>query len=199
VRKFDNLYAIDLKVLDPLKDQYVYTASEKSESKASIPEMIDRLSESVRARMRERSAEIQAADQKVADVTTPNIDAYRHYFLGEQLISKNKFDEAAEEFSQSASLDPSFALAHYQLAYMRLWHSRDQAKEPMRKAMERIEKTPEKERFMIRAMNAYLETNFEAAGALWREAIRLYPDYKEAHWVLGDFSFHVGDYETAFV
>jgi DNA-binding winged helix-turn-helix (wHTH) protein/tetratricopeptide (TPR) repeat protein len=197
VRKFDNLYAIDLKVLDPLKDQYLYTASEKSESKASIPEMIDRLSEATRASLNERSAEIQATDQRVADVTTPNIEAYRHYFLGEQLISKNKFDEAAEEFSQAASLDPSFGLAHYQRASMRLWYNREEAKEPLRKAMQRVEKTPEKERYMIRAMNAYVETNFEEAKALWREAIRLYPDYKEAHWAFGDFSFHIGDYDTA--
>ena len=196
VRKFDSVYVIDLKVLDPQKDQYVFTASEKGEGKADIPAMIDRLSEATGVSLRGRAAEMGPV-HKVADVTTPNINAYRHYFLGEQFLSQAKIDQAEAEFKLATALDPSFALAHYQLAYMRGWNNMDEAREPLRKAMELIERMPDKERLMVRAFNAYLESNFDGANATWRETVELYPDYKEAHWAFGDFSFHQGNYDTA--
>jgi hypothetical protein len=74
----------------------------------------------------------------------------------------------------------------------------DNAKEPVRRAMRSVEKTPEKERYMIRALNAHLETNFDAAEGLWRKALELYPDYKEAHWAFGDFSLHRGNRDGCF-
>jgi len=197
VRKFDQLYTIDLKVLDPQTNQYIFTAKEEGEGKARIPSMIDKLSERTRAGLRERTAEIRAASREVADVTTTNLEAYRHYFLGEELYSKYKTDEAAEEFEKAIQLDPTFALAHYRLAYMISWSNPALAEEPVQRAMRLIDRAPEKERHMIRAVKAYVEGNPSEAIAISLEALKLYPTYWEALWMVGDNSFHLGDYQTA--
>lgn len=197
VRKFDQLYTIDLKVLDPQTNQYIFTAKEEGEGKARIPSMIDKLSERTRAGLRERTAEIRAASREVADVTTTNLEAYRHYFLGEELYSKYKTDEAAEEFEKAIQLDPTFALAHYRLAYMIAWSNPALAEEPVQRAMRLIDRAPEKERHMIRAVKAYVEGNPSEAIAISLEALKLYPTNREALWMVGDLSFHLGDYGTA--
>ncbi len=113
IRKFDQLYTIDLKVLDPLRNEYLYTTKEEGEGKKSIPSMIDRLSEKTRIGLKEKVDEIAASSRNVATVTTTNLEAYQHYFKGDQLISNLKFDEAEEEFNKAIVLDTTFALAYY--------------------------------------------------------------------------------------
>jgi DNA-binding winged helix-turn-helix (wHTH) protein/tetratricopeptide (TPR) repeat protein len=197
IRNFDGLYTIDLKVLDPQKNEYICTAKEEAEGKSSIPGMIDRLSEKTRAGLREKAAEIQKTRQKVADVTTPNLAAYRHYFLGEQLYNKFKLEEAVEEFNRAIALDPTFALAYYQLASTLAWSNLELSREPIQKAIQYIEKAPEKARLMIRAWNAYVNANPDEAIALCRDALNFYPTDKEVLWMLADLSFHKGDHTTS--
>jgi hypothetical protein len=98
IRKFDQLYTIDLKVLDPGKNEYLFTTKQQGTGKASVPEMIDKLSEETRSGLKEKASEIQASSRKVTDVTTSNLQAYQHFFKGEENINKLKFKEAEEEF-----------------------------------------------------------------------------------------------------
>ncbi len=197
IRKFDELYTIDLKVFDPLQNEYLYTTKEEGEGKKSIPSMIDRLSEKTRVGLKERADDIAASSRKVANVTTTNLEAYQHYFKGDQLVSNLKFDEAEKEFNKAIALDSTFALAYYRLAYAIAWSFVERAKEPIRKAMQYIDKVPEKEQYLIRAENASIHGKNAEAIALYRELLRSYPDEKEALYAIGDHSFHRGDYVTA--
>ncbi|HYE66613.1 MAG TPA: protein kinase, partial [Pyrinomonadaceae bacterium] len=197
IRRFDQLYTIDLKVLDPQKNEYLFAAKEEGQGKSSIPAMIDKLSEKTRIGLNEKAAELQAARHKVADVTTANLEAYQHYFQGEQLINKLKFRESEEEFKKAIALDPSFALAHYRLAYAMEWFGGERSKEPIAKAMQYIEKAPEKERYLIRALSAQIGRRFDEALAINRELLKSYPEEKEALWVVGDLSYHRNDLDAA--
>ena len=91
IRKLGPRYAIDLKVLDPQKDEYLFTAREDGEGQQSVLSMIDGLAEKTRKGLKEKAAEIQSASRKVAEVATPNLEAYQHYFKGEELIGKLKW------------------------------------------------------------------------------------------------------------
>ncbi|MFQ5885126.1 MAG: tetratricopeptide repeat protein, partial [Thermoplasmata archaeon] len=197
VRKFGQRYTIDLKVLDPQKDEYLFTAREEGEGQENIPSMIDKLAQKTRVGLKEKAAEIHAASRKVAEVATPNLEAYQHYFKGEELVGKLKWEEAKAEFNQAIALDTTFALAYYRLAYAMGWNSEEGAKEPIRKAMEYIEKVPEKERYLIRAQYASIEGNIDEAIAIYQELLKLYPEEKEALYDIGDQSFHQGNYGTA--
>jgi TolB-like protein len=95
ISKFDQLFVIDMKVLDPEKNEYILTVKEQAEGKSSIPGIIDKLAEQTRLGLKERKADVDANTQKVAEMTTPSMEAYQEYFSGEELINKLRFDEAA--------------------------------------------------------------------------------------------------------
>ena len=197
IRKFDQLYTLDLKILDPLRNEYLFTAKEEGEGKASIPSMIDRLSDKTRIGLKEKVAEIQAAKRKVAEVTTTNLEAYQHYFLGEQLINKLQFMDAAKEFQNAVALDTTFALAYYRLAYALAWYANPGADEAIQKAMLLIDKVPEKERYLIRGEHAIIQKDLQKGLSIFNELLRLYPNEKEALYLMGDYSYHQQDYPTA--
>jgi len=203
IRKFGKLYTIDLKILDLQKNQYLFTTNETGEGHESIPGLIDKLSMKTRAGMEERTSDIRATRVKVSDVTTINLEAYRHYFLGEQLVNKMQFAEAQEEFKKAIALDSTFGLAYFQLAYATAWSLGNEhlGIEPIQKAMTLIERIPEKERYLVRAESARLGTGdgeaYAEALLILKEMERLYPDGKEMLFRIGDYSYHSGQYATA--
>ena len=197
IRKFGQVYTIDLKVLDPQENEYLFTAKVDGKGQESIPSLIDELSDKTRKGLKEKEEYIQATSQKVAEVTTINLEAYQHYFKGEELINKLKFKEAKEELNKAISLDTTFALAYYRLAYAMSWQDIERPKEPIRKMMQYLDKAPEKERYLIRKWNAFFEGNLDKAIALCQELLKLYPEEKEALYEVGNSSYHKGDYTTA--
>jgi len=197
IRKLGKRYAIDLKVIDPQKDEYLFTGKEEDEGQESIFAMIDRLAEKTRKGLKEKEAEIQAVSKKIAEVTTINLEAYQHYFKGEELINKSRFIEAEKELEKAIALDTTFAVAYYRLAYALAWQSSEKAKDPIRKGMQYLDKAPEKERHLIRALNASIGGNREGAIALYLELLKLYPEEKEALFELGDFAHHNQDHVAA--
>ncbi len=197
IHKFDQLYTIDVKVLDLQKNEYFFAAKENGQGKASIPAMIDRLAEKARVGLKEKGSEIQTTNQRVADTTTANLEAYQHYFQGEQYSNKYEFKEAEKEFNKAVELDPTFALAYYRLAFATSWYGGDRATKPMLKAMQYIARVPEKERYLIKAFNAHTEGNREEAIKLYQELLQLYPTEKEALFEVGDLLVHRGDHLPA--
>jgi tetratricopeptide (TPR) repeat protein/predicted Ser/Thr protein kinase len=199
IRKFGKLYTIDLKVVDPNKSEYLFNAKEEGEGQESIPSMLDKLSEKTRVGLKERVAQVKETSQNVASVTTTNLDAYQHYFQGEQFINQVKFDEAIEEFKKAIALDSTFGLAYYRLAYAESWGIRGEGiqKNHVKRAMKYIGRLPERERFLVRAENARLENGYKAGTAIYREMEKIYPDDKEMIYNIGDWSYHLGNYNTA--
>lgn len=197
IRKFDQLYIIDLKVLDPVKNEYVLTAKEEGQGKSSIPSMIDKLSERTRLGLREQSEDVRAASKKVADVTTTNLEAYQHYFHGEQLINKLAFDDAAKAFRRAVAIDTTFALAYYRLAYALSWSGDPGARPAIAKAIRHINRIPEKDRPIVHGYNALLNEDIQKALAIYREYLVTNPDDKEVIYNIGDYSYHLQDYPAA--
>ncbi|MGH2568982.1 MAG: protein kinase domain-containing protein, partial [Bacteroidota bacterium] len=197
VRKFGKLYTIDLKILDPRENQYLFAASEQGEGQESIPGMIDELSKKTRVGLKEKEAEVKTASTNVAGVTTANLQAYQHYFQGEQLINKLKFDEAQEEFKKAIALDSTFGLAYYRLAYAINWLSGSDASAALNKALALKDRLPERERYLLQALNAEAAGGFAAGVTILREMEKAYPDDKEMIYNIGDWSYHAGDFSTA--
>jgi len=199
IRKLGRRYAIDLKVLDTQKDEYLFTTKEEDEGQESILAMIDRIAEETRKGLNEKESEIQATSRKVVEVTTPNLEAYQHFFLGEQLMSHIEYREAAQEYRQAIALDSTFGLAYYRLAYAISWDVDIEtlAKEPMQKALALIDRIPEKEKYLLRAFNATLEKGNTAGILILKEMEQFYPNEKEMLYLLGDWAQHAGQYSTS--
>ncbi len=200
VRRFDEIYTIELNVVDPIWDEYLFTATARGKTKSSIPGMIDRLAADTRQGLQEKDAEIQQASRNVAQITTPNLEAYQHYFQGEEHINRLEFREAINEFQQAIALDTSFGLAYARLAYVHWWFSPIEGfkEEPLREALAHLDRIPEKERYLLRAQAVILEGgDYTEALPILKRGIELYPNDKELLYNLGDFAYHAQELGTS--
>lgn len=201
IQKFGSLYSVDFKVIDPIENKYLFASKEEGEGQESIPSLIDNLAEKVRKELKEQEAEIRVASQPVAEVTTPNLEAYQHYFKGEELLNKLRAEEAQEEFRKAIAIDSTFGLAYYRLAYAMTWvfDGEELAREPLAKALKRMDSIPEKERYLVRVHQAQLEEGYGSGLAVLREMQKVYPNDKEMLFAIGDFASHIPQTDTAIV
>ena len=199
IQKFGKLYIIDLKVLDPSKNEYLFTAKEEGEGQESIPGMLDRLSEKTRAGLKEKAEEIRTSDADLALVTTSNMEAYQHYFKGEEYINKLDMPKAEEELRKAVALDSMFGLAWYRLAYVLEWTIASQGipNSALPKALELIDRLPDKEKYLLRAIAALEEGDFGTGVKTLKEMELRYPNDKEMMYNIGDWSFHDNDFNAA--
>ncbi len=192
IRRFDEVYAIEMQVLDPATDQYLFALKEQGTGKPSIPGLIDRLSEETRRRLREAPAEVAASRVKVAEATTASLEAYEHYFRGQQGEERTRYDQAIAEFREALRADPTFALAHYQIAYLGEFVGLEAAerRKHIQAAVANSGKVGEKERLLIRAWQAHMEKRDEEAHRLYAQAVKAWPQEKEVLYMAADLYFH---------
>lgn len=200
VRRFGDLYSIDLKVLDTREHRYIYTAREEGRGLESVPDMIDEVAKGIRIDFRD-SRDAVASTEPVGTLTTVDLDAYQAYFDGESRLSQLDFEAAARSFQTAIKMDSTFALAYYRLAYTEWWSRGMQsvARKHVSYAMRNLQRIPERERYLVRALSAGLEQGFEAQIGILREMRRLYPDDKEMLFGLGDAEFHSGSADSSIV
>jgi tetratricopeptide (TPR) repeat protein len=195
IRRFDQLYAIDLKVLDPATSEYFFTLKEEREGKAAIPAMLDRLSEKAREKLRETPAEVGASRIAVADATTRSYEAWQHYFEGLKLEDDSRSLLAVEQYRKAVAADPRFALAHYRIAWLGEFIGvvdMAERRSAMEAALREIDRLPAKERLLMQAWKAHLEERQQDAHALYAQAAVAYPQDKEVQYLAGDLYLHEG-------
>ncbi|HEU4385617.1 MAG TPA: protein kinase, partial [Anaeromyxobacteraceae bacterium] len=199
IRRFDDVYAIEMQVLDPATDQYLFALKEQGTGKSSIPGLIDRLSELTRQRLREAPGEVAASRVKVAEATTASLEAYEHYFRGQQLEERTRYEEAMAEYHTALASDPSFALAHYRMAYLGEFTGLEapERQKHIQAALANSGKVGEKERILIRAWQAHMEKRNDEAHRIYAQAVEAWPQEKEVLYMAGDLYFHEGQTEKA--
>ncbi|HEX9186014.1 MAG TPA: tetratricopeptide repeat protein, partial [Vicinamibacteria bacterium] len=167
--------------------------------KSSIPGLIDRLSEQTRQRLREAPAEVEAFRVKVAEATTANLEAYEHYFRGQQQEERTRYEEALAEFRAALAADPGFALAHYRIAYLGEFSGLEAAERQkhIQAAVVNSARVGEKERILIRAWKAHMEKRNDEAHRLYAQAVEAWPQEKEVLYMAADLYFHEGQTEKA--
>jgi tetratricopeptide (TPR) repeat protein len=60
-----------------------------------------------------------------------------------------------------------------------------------------IDKIPEKEQYYVRGEHAVIQKDVQRGISIFKELGSLYPEEKEAIYIVGDYSFHLQDYPTA--
>jgi eukaryotic-like serine/threonine-protein kinase len=199
IRRFDELYVIDLKVLDPQTSEYFFTLKEERAGKVAIPAMIDRLSEKARERLKETPAEVRTARIAVGDSITRNYEALQHYFAGLKLEDGFRYRAAVAEYRKAAAADPQFALAHYRIAYLGEFATLDlsEIKTALDAAFRQIDLVPAKERLLFQAWKAHVEHRQEEAHAIYARAADAFPQDKQVQYLAGDLYLHEGTSDEA--
>jgi len=201
VNKLGTLYVIDMKMIDPVTNEYVFTGKEQAKGQERIPELIDSLSDQLRLSLKESAGEVRAARKEIGKATTTNLEAYQHYFLGDQFIAETKFPEAVAELKKAVEIDPTFSAAWARLAYASYYpHGPNvsaDARQYLANARRFSDGAPEKERLALDAIEAVIRGDPRTVLARSKQILERFPDDRESIWLVGDTSFHLSDYTTA--
>jgi tetratricopeptide (TPR) repeat protein len=193
IHRFDALYTIELKALDPATSSYLFTLKADGKGKASIPGLIDQLSEQTRERLRERPAEVASSRVQVGEAITSSLEAYQHYFQAKALQSgRGDYLAAIQELQRAVAIDPGFALANYEIAYLGTWTDLPEAERraALEAALRKVDRVPGKERDLMLAWKAHQDGRDDEADALYIRAVRTWPNDKLLQFHAGDLRYH---------
>jgi tetratricopeptide (TPR) repeat protein len=193
IRRFDSVYAVDLQALDPARNEYLFTLSEQGTGRQSIPGLIDRLSERTRRHLSEQAADVDSNRVRLAEAVTADMEAYRHFFQGQQCIDGlSHVQDCAADFRRAVEIDPEFALAHWMLAYTGEFRGApvEEQRAAIGEAMRRVDRLPWKEGQLIRAWAAHVDGKEDEALAMYGAVIDAFPQDRQAHYLAGDLLYH---------
>jgi tetratricopeptide (TPR) repeat protein len=192
IQKLGGSYIVELRALDTQKDHYLFTLREQAGDQTAILPLIDRLSEQVRLRLRERDAEVQGSDIQVAAAITPNLDAYRHYFKGKELRARLDDFGAEKEYREALRLEPGFALAQLELSLIALmWAQKDM--DLYREAVRNAGRLPEKERELVLAWGELQDGRLREADARAKRLANRYPEDSQVLYAASQASLEPAD------
>jgi serine/threonine protein kinase/Flp pilus assembly protein TadD len=195
--KAGNMFATDVKLLDVETKKLLKSASSRGDGIDSILRtQIDELSREISRGLGAAVEKAAGGQVPVAKVTTSSIEAYNYYLRGTEESGKFYWNQARNSLEKALKIDPTFAMAHYQLAYVYQTLNETSARdEAIKKAMTYAQKAKEKERLYIESDYAdYIENDQLKSIRILEQLTNKYPKEKEAHQYLG--SFHSAYYDN---
>ncbi len=182
-------FAFELRGIGPVRGDVRFALAERAPDEAAVPAAVDRLSNRVRAELGERAEDVRASGVQVGTALTTDLEAYRHYFLGEQCAARPVYgQDCSPHFRRAAELDPGFAAAHYQLALWSFWYGAPLAEQlaTIAQAVAHAGAAPEKERLLIQAWDAWLHGRDEDALATYRIVTERWPQDRSGWFQSGE-------------
>jgi tetratricopeptide (TPR) repeat protein len=167
VRKLGDTYVVEMRALDPEKDEYLFTLQETATGKDGIIPLIERLSDRARLALRESSGDLAAADVKIGQGVTSSLEAYRHYFLAQQAMEDHDFERSLAEAKRALEIDPNLALAHAWIGWLATIGvaGAEDAKAHIQAALARAPDLPPKERRFVEALASWSAEGFASLAA----------------------------------
>jgi len=133
-------------------------------------------------------------DLAVADVTTHSPDAYRHYLIGMENLSKHYWSEAENNFIKAIEYDSTFAIAYYELAWRKTGDERKRLADLADKNSENI---THKEKSYLNLLKAEISGDNSRYVEILEEIIENEPDDKIALFQLGRRYMAINQLEKA--
>jgi tetratricopeptide (TPR) repeat protein len=188
IRLLGGAYVVDLRAVDPARDEYLFTLRETAAGKGDVLALVDRLSAGTRRRLRDEVGGAGGNATRVGEAVTSNLEAYQHFFRGDQHLEAFRIPQAMEEYGQALAVDPDFALAHLRIAWLGEAVGLPKAARlaAIDAAVRNIGRVPPREALFIRAMKAREDGHLADAHALADEAVRTFPESKEALFLASD-------------
>jgi tetratricopeptide (TPR) repeat protein len=147
---------------------------------------VDRLSDGIRRELNER-AEDRRIRRPVAVAVTASPEAARFYYEGLDCVARpldfrGNVQQCQGFFNRALSLDPSFPLAHYQLASLSFLpgDTGEEARPHLRAALEGLARLPAREAALLRALSARIEGRREEATRTYDAILAQAPEDPDA-------------------
>jgi tetratricopeptide (TPR) repeat protein len=199
IQKLGDTYAAELRAVDPQKDEYLFTLREQASAKNDLLPLIDRISDRTRLALRESEAEVKGSEVTVGEAVTGNLEAYRYYFRGKDLAARGLLGQAAAEFRKAIELEPRFALAQIEVAWIGYSSgaSRTASRAIVQQAIQNAPRAPEKEAGLLRILAAYFDGRFAEGRKEIQSLVARYPDDRDVLAPAAQLLAWSGYYEDA--
>ena len=179
--KLGDQIRIDVTVRD-FERHNTTTLKAEAANEGELLEAVKGLAGEVRASLALSGAGRRELEQQAFMPSSESIAALRHYNEGLALLREGNNLEAVTSLERSIEEDLDFALANAKLAhtYDTLGRGR-KAEDASRRAVELSDGLPDAERFMILALNASIEGDYEAGIDAYQNLLRMHPNDPELH------------------
>lgn len=200
IAKFGSAYVITVTAQNTRTGDDIASEQAQAADKEHVIEAIGTVATAMRARLGESLSSIQKLDTPLGQATTPSLEAFRAFALGDVEHEKGLDAPQAEgHYRQAIELDPNFAMAWARLAVV--YNNSGQpgrALPAFTKAFALSKNVSERERLYIQGhyyMNA--TGNIEQAIDTWELAVKTYPLDIASPINLGTAQMTVGRIEEA--
>jgi tetratricopeptide (TPR) repeat protein len=165
--------------------------------------VVDQLSDRIRRELRER-ADDRALRRPVAESVTASAEAARWYYEGIDCLTRMRWAngnarQCTPPFERALALDPTFPLAHYQLAAANVLRgdSGELARPHLLRALAASARMPHREAQLATALALRLDGKSATAARIYDELLALAPEDPELLALGSDVRVEQGDWESA--
>ena len=193
-------YDLILRAIDCASGELLASAEAQAQSKSDVLDALGRLASEMRGRLGESLGSVQKYDLRLAQVTTPSLEALQSYTLGANTQSQTgNFAASLPLFHRATEIDPNFAMAYWALgdAYSTIGETGSSA-EYMRKAFALRARVSDREKSAIEGDYYFYATgNLMKARRSFELHAKMYPDSDFAQNLLTACSMMLGQYDAA--
>jgi serine/threonine protein kinase/tetratricopeptide (TPR) repeat protein len=122
------------------------------------------------------------AGRPIAEVTTTSLEAYQLYSEGLEASRNSRFVDARKPLEEAVKIDPSFAMAYFELSYIVGRMGETGLSEQYRdRVLEHLDRLSARQQLLVQAEYLRLEGELEKSVDLLETLIARYPDEEEAY------------------
>lgn len=175
---------IDMHLTDVRNSGVIGAEQIIADSPEQILSLVDVASMKLAAKL---APKVEGEQAPLSEITTKNLEAYRHYALGLERANAMDTKAALSHFVQAAAADGEFAMAQARIGYVHavVGTNAEAGRPYLERAFQLSARLAPKEKLYIAAWHAISTLDYGSAIGSLRELIRQYPFEVEAHWRLG--------------
>jgi tetratricopeptide (TPR) repeat protein len=181
----DGALVVGVQAIEAETGRTMFRSSVPLATPGGLHAAVDALSDRIRRELKERS-EDRRIRRPVAMAVTGSPEAARSYYEGVDCVARPGDRRVVQQcrslFERALALDPSFPLAHYQLAALEFLPGAtgEESKPHLRAALEGLSRLPKREATLVQALSARVEGRKGDAVRLYDELLAISPEDPEA-------------------
>lgn len=200
IAKLGSEYLITLSAQNTATGDEIASEQVQAADKEHVVDALSKAASGMRAKLGEDLASIKKLNTPFGQATTPSLEAFRAYALGDVAHEKaSDIPEAEGHYKRAIELDPNFAMAYARLAVVYVNSGQtSKANEYFAKAYELSKHVSESERLYITAhYNENVTGNIPKTIETLQESIQTYPGQLSAYININVAYQALGRYDSA--
>lgn len=176
ISELSETYVISTSLIDPLSGQIIRSNQVRARGKDQILSELNRLAIEVRKNLGESLQKIHMNKRPLIQATSSSLQALKYLTEAQSTTVTAGYNEKSALLLKAIELDPEFALAHSELAFIYYTtNNREQGEEHITLALNQLDRLTERERLWIEAAVEGYRGNREASVTKWNTFLTRYP------------------------